>query len=256
MTEAKSSKDLVKLIDEGRSEIIAKMGALKQVLNLDPPKKWLKYQQFTKTEYLPIDKVENLLDSIFQDWWPEVREIKQIAQSIVCTVRVHYRNPVTSEWMSTDGVGAVAIQTDKGYSAADLGHIKSDAIQKAAPAAKSYALKDAAEHIGKIFGRDLNRKDTESFHNFYEDADEQERRKAGMVEKRVELMKKYKNYAKVTDEEAAIWVYRHSDSDVEEWMKAWATGDRPFLHKKPTPRFANAVFTEDGGKLKEVRKDE
>ena len=28
------------------------------------------------------------------------------------------------------------------------------------PMAKSYALKDAAEHIGVLFGRDLNRKDT------------------------------------------------------------------------------------------------
>jgi hypothetical protein len=30
---------------------------------------------------------------------------------------------------------------------------------KAAPAAESYAVKDAAEKIGKIFGKDLNRKD-------------------------------------------------------------------------------------------------
>ena len=30
---------------------------------------------------------------------------------------------------------------------------------KAAPAAESYAIKDAAEKLGKIFGKDLNRKD-------------------------------------------------------------------------------------------------
>jgi len=30
---------------------------------------------------------------------------------------------------------------------------------KAAPAAESYAVKDAAEKIGKIFGKDLNRAD-------------------------------------------------------------------------------------------------
>jgi hypothetical protein len=30
----------------------------------------------------------------------------------------------------------------------------------AAPAAESYALKDAAEKLGRIFGKDINRKDT------------------------------------------------------------------------------------------------
>jgi hypothetical protein len=30
---------------------------------------------------------------------------------------------------------------------------------KAAPAAESFAVKDAAEKIGKLFGRDLNRAD-------------------------------------------------------------------------------------------------
>jgi hypothetical protein len=33
----------------------------------------------------------------------------------------------------------------------------------ALPSAKSYAIKDAAEHFGAIFGRDLNRKDIIQF---------------------------------------------------------------------------------------------
>ena len=32
-------------------------------------------------------------------------------------------------------------------------------VMKAAPAAESYAIKDAAEKIGKLFGKDLNRAD-------------------------------------------------------------------------------------------------
>jgi hypothetical protein len=31
-------------------------------------------------------------------------------------------------------------------------------VQKAAPAAETYAVKDAAEKFGKIFGRDVSRK--------------------------------------------------------------------------------------------------
>lgn len=42
----------------------------------------------------------------------------------------------------------------------DWNFAKADGVQKALPAAKAYAIKDAAEEFGKIFGRDLNRKDT------------------------------------------------------------------------------------------------
>jgi hypothetical protein len=41
----------------------------------------------------------------------------------------------------------------------DWNHTKNDAVMKAAPAAESYAVKDAAEKIGKLFGKDMNRAD-------------------------------------------------------------------------------------------------
>lgn len=219
-----TSKDLIKLVDEERVQEVTNVGLFKKLLNTEPPKQWLKHQQFTKTDYLPIDKVENLLDTIFQEWRIEVLDLKQIAQSVVCTVRVHYRNQITGEWSYHDGVGAVGIQTDKGYSASDLGHIKQDAIQKAAPAAKSYAIKDAAEHLGKLFGRDLNRKDTVDFVNVYTDSEE---KKVSIFEKRIDLAKKYKEFMGCTDREASTWVVRLSDNAVESWLSSWAVGERP-----------------------------
>jgi len=41
----------------------------------------------------------------------------------------------------------------------DWNATKNDAVMKAAPAAESYAVKDAAEKIGKLFGKDMNRAD-------------------------------------------------------------------------------------------------
>ena len=58
-----------------------------------------------------------------------------------------------------DGIGAMAIQTDKGKGAMDWNYTKPDGVMKAAPAAESYAFKDAAEKIGKLFGKDMNRAD-------------------------------------------------------------------------------------------------
>ncbi len=39
----------------------------------------------------------------------------------------------------------------------------------ALPSAKSYAIKDAADHLGSLFGRDLNRKDAPAFSPTYSD---------------------------------------------------------------------------------------
>lgn len=135
------------------------------IVNTPPPAEWVKT---LRVPYLPIDKVETLLDRIFQQWRVEVISYAQLFQSVSCHVRLHYHHPVTGEWMFHDGLGAVGVQTNAGATAADLSAIKSDAVMKALPAAKSYAIKDAAEHIGKIFGRDLTRKDTVEFTPAYD----------------------------------------------------------------------------------------
>ena len=120
--------------------------------------------------YLPIDKVEFLMCRIFQEWRVEIISYAAIFQSVSVHVRLHYKNPLTGEWSYHDGVGAAPIQTDAGKSAADLAAIKSAAVQIALPSAKSYAIKDAADHLGSLFGRDLTRKDTIQFAGaFYND---------------------------------------------------------------------------------------
>lgn len=167
------SSELVTLVDQNRIVEIANKDKLREYLNKNPPQDWIKEHPFAKgVKYLPIDKTETLLDVIFQDWRVEIKSISQLAQSVCAVVRLHYRDPVTGEWTFHDGVGATPLKTDKGFSAADLAHIKSDAVATGAPAAVAFALKDAADHIGKIFGRDLNRKDTVSLAGIYKQTTE------------------------------------------------------------------------------------
>lgn len=149
---------------------------LNLLLNQDPPAKWVKRNPYAgNTAYLPIDKIELLLTRIFQHWKIEVLREGQMFNSVYVTVRLHYKNPLTNEWMYHDGTGAVGVQTDAGKSASDLGAIKQNAIMMALPAAKSYAVKDAAENIGRLFGSNLNRRDTVAFSGSYVD---QEKKRA------------------------------------------------------------------------------
>lgn len=168
-TKLPAKKELPKL-DELNHDIeqAFKNDQLNLLLNQDVPAKWVKDHPFAKNvKYLPIEKVEFLLTRIFQEWKVEIVSEGSLFQSVYCKVRLHYKNPVTGEWQFHDGVGAVDVQTEKGASAADLSKIVNGAIMKGLPAAKSYAIKDAAEHLGKLFGRDLNRKDTIDFSPAY-----------------------------------------------------------------------------------------
>jgi hypothetical protein len=141
-------------------ELKADQNALNVLLNAEPPKDWVKeHPVFKKVRYLPIERVEYLLTRIFLKWNVEVKAVQVIANSIVTTIRLYYQDPMSDQMLWQDGIGAAPLQTDKGAGAVDFNAIKSDAVMKAAPAAESYAIKDAAEKIGKLFGKDLNRAD-------------------------------------------------------------------------------------------------
>lgn len=143
-----------------------------EFVNQDPPEIFIEDHPMARgVKYIAISNTELTLDKIFQYWKVEVMSTEVMFNSIAATVRVHYKHPISGEWMSQDGVGAVGVQTDKGKTAADLSAIKQDAVMKALPAAKSYAIKDAVDHIGKIFGRDLNRKNTFDFTPSYGTSD-------------------------------------------------------------------------------------
>jgi len=141
-------------------ELASKHNELNKLLNCSPKPEWLKVNKFANNStYLPIGIIEYLLTSIFIKWRIEIKGVHVIANSVVVEVRLHVLDPITGEWDWQDGVGASPIQTAKGAAATDFSQVNTAAVQMAAPAAESYAFKDAAEKFGRLFGKDLNRKD-------------------------------------------------------------------------------------------------
>jgi hypothetical protein len=139
---------------------IVEQSKLNLILNAEPRQEWVKTHPFVKNlKYLPIERIEYLLTMIFSKWSVEVKSTQLIANSIVVTVRLYVQNPITGEMDYQDGIGAMPIQVQKGQGATNFEKMNSSAIQIGAPAAESYAIKDAAEKFGRIFGKDLNRKD-------------------------------------------------------------------------------------------------
>jgi hypothetical protein len=145
-------------------EMVAKTNMLNMLVNQPPKAEWLKEHPMVKgLKYIPIQRIEWLLTSIFVKWWVEILSTQLIANSVVVTVRVFYKDPLSDEILHQDGIGAAPLQTDKGAGATDFNAVKSSSVQIAAPAAESYGIKDACEKIGKLFGKDISRADEISY---------------------------------------------------------------------------------------------
>jgi len=159
---AETKRQLPALTDlyDGDLELKDDQNKLNILLNQPPKPSWIKDHPFAKgVKYIPIGRIEYLLTRLFIKWWIEIKSIQTIANSCVVTIRLHYQNVENNEWSCQDGIGAAPIQTEKDSGAMDWNKVRTDSVMKAAPAAESYAIKDAAEKIGKIFGKDLNRRD-------------------------------------------------------------------------------------------------
>lgn len=156
--ETKMQQYLAKLPAEIKA---AANGALcfKEIVNTTPPKMWVKKHPFGNFDYIPIDKIELMLDVLFKKWEVEVLSYSIIANSIAVHIRLRVET-YDGEVITHDGLGAAPIHTEKGASPVDHSKILTDSVMKALPAAKSFAIKDAAEHLGEIFGRNIGRKDT------------------------------------------------------------------------------------------------
>jgi len=140
------------------------------LMNQAPPKEWVTKHDYINVlndkgqkvpyEYLPIDKVEFLLRRIFKKYKIEILREGSSFNGVYVVVRVHYKDIVTDSWDYHDGIGAIHLQVKSGKSPSDLANINNGALSMAYPHAKTLAIKDACDMFGKLFGSDLNRRDT------------------------------------------------------------------------------------------------
>lgn len=153
-------------------ELSQKLDALNYLLNQPVPQQWIKKHPFVNVkiqganvplEYVPVEKTKQLLIQIFGGFKDEIIDYKALFNAVSVHVRLTVKNPITGEDIVHDGVGAVDVQTKSGASAADLSQINASAVMKALPAAASYALKNAAEKLGSIFGGNLQKYDLAPF---------------------------------------------------------------------------------------------
>ena len=145
-------------------ELAQKNDEFTVLMNQLPNQEWVKTHPYIKDyKYLPIERIEWLLKTIFKNYRIEVLREGTSFNGVYVVVRVHYLHPISGLMEYHDGIGAVELQTKRGTSPADLSNINNGALGMAYPVAKTRAIKDACDHFGKLFGSDLNRKDTMNY---------------------------------------------------------------------------------------------
>lgn len=110
--------------------------------------------------YLPIQVIETYLDKCFAGLW-QVHSFNYqvIANELVGDITLEVFHPVAQVWIKRTGAAAIPIMQDKGADIMDIGKKKQKALVVNHPTLKAMCLKNAAQSLGSLFGRDLGRKE-------------------------------------------------------------------------------------------------
>ncbi|MCL2596234.1 MAG: hypothetical protein FWD66_00935 [Paludibacter sp.] len=134
-------------------------------LAVEPQPKEILVNKFANnSKYLPISNIEDKLDEIFFGAW-QVKDFhyQVVANEIVGSLQLCIFHPFLQVWIERTGAAAVQIQMtskEKGGDG-DITNVRNKIINtltKDFPHLKAACIMNAAKSLGKIFGRDLNRK--------------------------------------------------------------------------------------------------
>lgn len=189
------------------STVFPQLEEFTKKLHEAPPK--AEIQQNDGRDYLPISYEQTKLDEIYAGlWnWTLLRE-QVVANEIIATGLLEVFHPVAGVWIKRTGTAAVMIQIKAG-SELNLQNKIKNTLVKDFPHLEAECLKSACKKLGPMFGRDLNRKFTDTYQPIYGDE----------VEANVEL--------------EAITDQLKGAKNIDELLHIW--NERPDLH-------ANAAF--------------
>lgn len=141
-------------------EKIKSIEQFNQKLNENPPKDEIQVNSMANnSKYLPISFVQTKLDEIFLGMWSfKMEHCQVIANEIIGYGSLELVNPVTGMKITRSGSAAVVIQQSKDSAITDFSSKIKNTLVKDFPHLQAECIKSAAKTLGKVFGRDLNRK--------------------------------------------------------------------------------------------------
>jgi len=151
-------------------EIRLKLQNFTQKLNAQPKPESLGETPDKKGKTILISHIETTLDEYYFGLWETVNfRWEQIGNEVVGAIDLRVFHPVAGVWITRQGAASIVIMVDRapeGVSqqernlwALDMQNKKSNALDMGFPKLKAECLKNAANNLGTLFGRDINRKE-------------------------------------------------------------------------------------------------
>lgn len=150
-----------------------------QRLNQEPPMESIEPTPDRKAQTVVISHVEMTLDELFFGQWSTMNFTwSAIANEVQGSLELRCIHPVSGQVITRTGAASIVITVDKvpdeikddarlrNEWALSASNKKPNALDLAFPKLKAECLKNAALSLGKIFGRDLNRKVKDQFKGF------------------------------------------------------------------------------------------
>jgi hypothetical protein len=150
-----------------------------QRLNSQPSDEGVESTPDGKARTLVISHIEMTLDELFfGQWSTENFNWNTIANEVQGCLELVVVHPITGERIKRLGCASVIIMVDRvpdslkndpqarNQWALSPSNKKPNALDLAFPKLKAECLKNAAQSLGKIFGRDLNRKNADTYRPF------------------------------------------------------------------------------------------
>lgn len=148
-----------------------------QRLNADPDVMGVELTPDRKASTVVISHIETTLDELFfGQWKTEGFKWSAVANEIQGSLELVCIHPVTGFEIRRTGAASIVITVDRAPEnlagqernqwALNPSNKKPNALDLAFPKLKSECLKNAAQSLGKVFGRDLNRKNKDVYKPF------------------------------------------------------------------------------------------
>lgn len=152
----------------------SKLEAFQAMMNQSPPDSAIEGTPDGSARTMVISHVENALDMFFLGQWSTNDfTFKVVGNELAGQLVLSVTHPITGTVRTLVGVAAQAIMMDKAPDglngqdknrwSQDISNKKSKALKMNLPALKSECLKNAAQQLGKAFGKDLNRKNAATY---------------------------------------------------------------------------------------------
>lgn len=160
---------VIAISEQSDTSALIKIQKFTALMYKSPPAESIGETPDGKAKTVTISHIETTLDELFFGQWSLTdthyqREFNEVIGSGVLTVI----NPITGREIKRTGFAAIQITQDAGSSLSQFNDTKKkNALDLSFPKLKAEILKNAAQSLGPIFGRDLNRKIKDTYNPLF-----------------------------------------------------------------------------------------